>query len=178
MVKLAGATAPDDVAISGVIAFEVHAMFSCLVRVQKYVVARNLILKLGTRHTGLFKRQMVLKGMFTVKAVPSSALFLVGSMDWLTTIVGIACFGAVESNPFIAGITGASLIAFTVIKLLTTVFIGLLFYQGERMLLGTPDKSSRSFQYMRIMLRGACVAATGFLLFAVVNNLIVVASAI
>jgi hypothetical protein len=121
---------------------------------------------------------MVLKGMFTVKAVPSSALVLVGSMDWLTTIVGIAFFGAVESNPFIAGIAGASLPAFTVIKLLTTVFIGLLFYQGERMLLGTQDKSSRSFKYMRIMLRGACVAAIGVLLFAVVNNLIVVATAI
>ena len=116
--------------------------------------------------------------MLRAKAIPSLALVLVGSMDWLTTISGIACFGAVESNPFIAGIAGASLPAFTAIKLSATVFIGLLFYQGERMLLGTQDKSSRSFQCTRILLRGACIAATAFLLFAVVNNLIVVATAI
>jgi hypothetical protein len=116
--------------------------------------------------------------MLRVKAVPSLALVLVGSMDWLTTIIGIACFGAVESNPFITGIAGASLPAFTAIKLSATMFIGLLFYQGERMLLGNQDKTSRSFQCTRIILRGACVAATVFLLIAVVNNLIVVASVI
>ena len=116
--------------------------------------------------------------MFTFKAVPSLALVLVGSMDWLTSIVGISFFGAVESNPFVAGIAGASLAAFTVIKLLATVLIGLLFYQGERMLLGTQEQNSRNFKYTRILLRGACVAATGFLLFAVVNNLIVLATAI
>ena len=116
--------------------------------------------------------------MLRVKAVTSLALVLVGSMDWLTTIIGIACVGAVESNPFIAGIAGASLPAFTAIKLSTTVFIGLLFYQGERMLLGIQDKSSRYFQCTRIMLRGACIGATAFLLFAVANNLFVVATAI
>lgn len=116
--------------------------------------------------------------MLRAKAIPSLALVLVGSMDWLTTIIGIACFGAFESNPFIAGIAGASLPAFTAIKLSTTVFIGLLFYQGERILLRTQDKNSRSFQCTCILLRGACIAAIVFLLFAVVNNLIVVATAI
>jgi len=46
------------------------------------------------------------------------------------------------------------------------------------MLLDLQDRASRSFKCTRVMLRGACVAATGFLLFAVVNNLIVVANAI
>jgi hypothetical protein len=116
--------------------------------------------------------------MLRVKASPSLALVLVGSMDWLTTIIGITCFGAVESNPFIADIAGANLPAFTIIKLSTTVLIGLLFYQGERMLRGIQDKSSRSFQCTRILLRGTCIAAIAFLLFAVVNNLMVVATAI
>jgi hypothetical protein len=101
-----------------------------------------------------------------------------GLMDWLTTTIGIFYFGAVESNPFIAGVAGTSLPAFTVIKLSATLFAGLLFYQGERLLLRTQDKTSRSFQCTRITLRGACIAATVFLLIAVVNNLIVVASAI
>lgn len=139
-------------------------------------MARNLILKLGMYSTGWFKRR-VATGMLSVRAILSLALVLVGSMDWLTTVIGITCFGAAESNPLIAGIA-ASLPAFTAMKLSATVFIGLLFYQGERMLLGTQDKTSRGFQCMRIIFRGAWVAAIGFLLFAVVNNLVVVASAI
>jgi hypothetical protein len=116
--------------------------------------------------------------MLRIRAVPSLTLVLAGSMDWLTTVIGIVYFGAIESNPFIAGIAGASLPAFTVIKLSATMFMGLLFYEGERLLLGTQGKNSRAFQCTRIMLRGACIAATVFLLIAVVNNLIVVVSAL
>jgi predicted secreted protein len=101
-----------------------------------------------------------------------------GLMDWLTTTIGISYFGAVEANPFIAGIAGTSLLAFTVVKLCATLFAALLFYQGERLLLGTQDKTKLSFKCARILLRGTCIAATAFLLFAVVNNLIVVATAI
>lgn len=116
--------------------------------------------------------------MLRAKAGLSLALVIAGSMDLLTTIIGIAFFGAVESNPFIASIAGASLPAFTVIKIATTACLGFLFYKGEHMLLEIQDKASRSFKCSRVLLRGACVAATGFLLFAVVNNLIVVANTI
>ncbi len=115
--------------------------------------------------------------MLRFRAVPSLSLILMGSMDWLTTIVGIVYFGAVEGNPFLANITQTSLLMFTVIKLSTTVMVGLLFYKAEKALLGTPDKSTRSFKCARIVLRAAYVVATVVLLFAVLNNLIVVASA-
>lgn len=111
------------------------------------------------------------------KRVPCLSLILMGSMDWLTTIVGIAYFGAVESNPFLAEITRTSLPAFTAIKLFTTVIIGLLFYNAEKMLLRVEDRSSRAFQFTRVILRGAYLTATLLLLSAVVNNLIVVVSA-
>lgn len=101
-----------------------------------------------------------------------------GSMDWLTTIIGIAYFGAVEGNPFLADITRTSLPAFTIIKLSTTIMVGLLFYKAEKTLLQTPDKSTRSFKCARIILRVAYVAATVLLLFAVLNNLVVVVNAI
>ena len=100
-----------------------------------------------------------------------------GSMDWLTTIIGIVYFGAVEGNPFIADITQTSLPVFTVLKLSTTVMVGLLFYKAEKTLLGTPDKSTWSFKCARIVLRVAYVVATVILLFAILNNLIVVVSA-
>ncbi len=116
--------------------------------------------------------------MLTLRAVPSLALVLAGSLDWLTTIIGIACFGAVESNPFIAGIAGASLLTFTVVKLAATLFTGLLFYQGEKLMLRAQDQRSWSFRCTHITLRIVCIAATVFLLFAVVNNLLVFATAI
>ena len=119
----------------------------------------------------------MLNGMLRVKAGLSLALVIAGTMDLLTTIIGITFFGAVESNPFIASIAGASLPAFTVIKIATTACLGLLFYKGEQVLLEIQNKASRSFKCTCVMLKGACLAATGFLLFAVVNNLIVVANA-
>jgi hypothetical protein len=116
--------------------------------------------------------------MFTLRAVPSLALVLAGSLDWLTTIVGIACFGAVESNPFMSGIAGASLVAFTAVKLAATLFTGLLFYQGEKLLFRAQNQDSWVFRCTHITLRIVCIAATVFLLFAVVNNLLVVATVI
>jgi hypothetical protein len=113
-----------------------------------------------------------------IRAVPSLSLILMGSMDWLTTIIGIVYFGAVEGNLFLAEITRTSLLAFTAIKLSTTVIVGLLFYKAEKTLLRTQDKNSRSFRCTRIILRGTYIAATVFLLIAVLNNLIVVARAI
>jgi hypothetical protein len=101
-----------------------------------------------------------------------------GTMDWLTTILGIFYFGAVESNPFLAEVTRTSLPAFTVIKLSTTLIVGLLFYKAEKTLLGTQDKNTRAFRYTRITLRAAYITATALLLVAVLNNLIVVANAI
>ena len=116
--------------------------------------------------------------MLRIRAVPSLSLILMGSMDWLTTIIGIVYFGAVEGNPVLAEITQTSLLLFTVIKLSTTVMVGLLFYKAEKTLLGSADKSTKSFRCARIILRVAYIAATGLLLSAVVNNLIVVANAL
>jgi hypothetical protein len=101
-----------------------------------------------------------------------------GSMDWLTTVIGILYSGAVEGNPFIADVAKTSLLAFTAIKLSATMFAGLLFFVADRILLRTQDKNSLSFRCTRIILRGVYVAATVFLLIAVLNNLIVFARAI
>jgi hypothetical protein len=137
-----------------------------------------LILKLETPSTEQFEGRRMEAGIFRIRAVPSLALVLMGLMDWLTTTLGISYCGAVESNPFIAGVAGSNLPAFTVIKLSATLFAALLFYQGERLLSGTQDKTKLSFKYARTMLRGACIGATVFLLAAVVNNLVIVVNAL
>jgi hypothetical protein len=100
-----------------------------------------------------------------------------GTMDWLTTIIGIAYFGAVEGNPLMASLTSTSLVTFTAVKLITTALVALLFYKAEKILLANTDKTSRSFTITRIVLRAAFVIAAILLLMAVVNNLIVVAQA-
>jgi Domain of unknown function (DUF5658) len=67
--------------------------------------------------------------MLRVRTVPSFGFILMGSIDWLTTIIGIFYFGVVEANPFIANIASTSLPAFTTVKLATTIVVGLLFYR-------------------------------------------------
>jgi hypothetical protein len=93
-----------------------------------------------------------------------------GSLDWITTIVGIVGFGAVEGNPFLAGLVGTNLLAFTAIKLGTAIFAGLLFYQAERILNSVADKGSKAFRAVRLVLKGAYVGSVLFLVFAVMNN--------
>jgi len=141
-------------------------------------VVRSSILKQVPPIRAQFKRGEEKAHMLRIRVVPSLSLILIGSMDWLTTIIGIAYFGAVEGNPFLANITQTSLLAFTVIKLSTTVMIGLLFYKAEKALLGTPDKSTWSFKCAHTILWVAYFIANVILLFAVLNNLIVVVSAI
>jgi hypothetical protein len=97
-----------------------------------------------------------------------------GYMDWLTTIIGIFYFGAVEVNPLFAELTRTNLVAFTAIKLMTTIFVGLFYYLGERMLVRLKDRKSRSFLCARIILRGGYVVVTAILLSAVLNNIIVI----
>ena len=61
-----------------------------------------------------------------------SALILLGLLDWVTTVVGVFCLGAVEINPLFAGLAHANVLAFSSIKLSVTVLVGLLFYRtGE-----------------------------------------------
>ena len=116
--------------------------------------------------------------MLRIRVVPGLSLFLMGSMDWLTTIIGIVYFGAVEGNPFLTNVVSSSLPAFTALKLSTTIIIAFLFHKADKILLKTHDKTTRSFRYSRLMLRITYVIATAFLLFAVLNNLIVVAQAL
>lgn len=116
--------------------------------------------------------------MLRVKGFPSLLLIIMGSMDCLTTVVGILYFGAVELNPFLAGIVNASLSAFIALKLTTTVFIILIFRQAEKMLMQTTNRTSRAFTWTRSLLRVAYVGVLLFLAIVVANNVIVLVHAI
>jgi len=59
-----------------------------------------------------------------------SALVLVGFLDWLTTVVGVAFFGASESNPLMFGLVSLNMVLFSVVKLVAVVVAGLIFYKA------------------------------------------------
>jgi hypothetical protein len=112
--------------------------------------------------------------MLGTRTVPSLILFLMGYMDWLTTIIGIFYFGAVEVNPFFTDITKTNLTEFTIIKLAITTFVVLLYYLGERMLVRLKDTKGQSFVCARLILRIGYLVITVILLSAIVNNIIVI----
>jgi Na+/H+ antiporter NhaD/arsenite permease-like protein len=112
--------------------------------------------------------------MLRVRGFPSLTLVLMGYMDWFTTIIGIAYFGAVEINPLMAELTQTNLAAFTAVKLTSSIFVGLLYYQGEKMLQRLEEKKSKSFLRARTILRTGFVVATVVLLSAVINNIFVI----
>ena len=116
--------------------------------------------------------------MLKLRVYPGLALVFMGYVDWLTTVIGVAYFGAVETNPLFADMTRTNLVAFTAIKLTTTIFLGLLCYLGVRMLQRREDKNSKSFLFSRIILMGGYGITATILLITILNNLIVVAKII
>lgn len=60
-----------------------------------------------------------------------TTLVLIGTIDWLTTIVGVVFFGATETNPLLAGLTQSNLFIFSTVKLLAVALAGLVFYKAE-----------------------------------------------
>jgi len=115
--------------------------------------------------------------MLRLQPYPSLLLVFVGTMDCLTTVIGIAYFGAVETNPFMAGMATANLPAFAALKLATTVFVSLIFVKAEKILMQTRDKSSRAFVWTKRILVASYIGVVVFLAIVVANNVLVLASA-
>ena len=60
-----------------------------------------------------------------------AAIILMGTLDWLTTLVGIVFFGATETNPLLASLTQSNMFLFSAVKLSAITLTGLLFYRAE-----------------------------------------------
>jgi hypothetical protein len=77
----------------------------------------------------LARRQMV--SMVKKELFFCTTIILIGTLDWLTTIVGIVFFGATENNPLLANFTQTNMLLFSAIKLTAITITGLLFYKAE-----------------------------------------------
>jgi hypothetical protein len=59
-----------------------------------------------------------------------TTLVLIGTLDWLTTIVGVVFFGATETNPLLANFTQINMLLFSTFKLSAITITGMLFYKA------------------------------------------------
>ena len=56
-----------------------------------------------------------------------------GFLDWLTTTIGVLCFGATEVNPLFSGLSGSSMLIFSLVKLSAVAISGFAFYKAGSM---------------------------------------------
>lgn len=116
--------------------------------------------------------------MLRTNGFPSLMLMLMGTMDCLTTVIGIVYFGAIECNPLMSGIINMNLPAFVALKLVTTAVVCLIFIQAEKILMKTQNKNTKGFVAAKKILRAAFIGTIIFLAIVVANNLIVLATAL
>lgn len=110
--------------------------------------------------------------MYTLKSevFPSFFIILLGSIDALTTVIGVLYFGAAELNPFMTGIVGTNIMAFLAIKISATFLIAFTYILAKRTLNKAMDKSTKSFRNSSMIMKGAYAGVVIFLLITVINN--------
>ena len=113
--------------------------------------------------------------MYTLKTevFPSFLIILLGSIDCLTTMIGVMYFGASELNPFMTGIVNSSIFAFLVLKISATFLIGFTYLLAKKTLNKSMDKSTKTFKYSSKLIKGVYAGLLIFLLITVVNNLVI-----
>lgn len=98
-------------------------------------------------------------------------LVLMGSLDCLTTVVGMRYFGAVELNPLMSSVASTSLSAFVVLKLSATVFACIVLIQAEKILMKTTNQTTKTFAWTKRFLKIATASVIAFLIIVVANNI-------
>lgn len=104
--------------------------------------------------------------------LPSVLLMLMGTIDCITTAIGIHYFGAVELSPIMAGIVH-NIPLLMALKLTATFCIGFTCLLAAKTLNNAQDKTTRSFRYGNIGVKVASTGLVAFMFVVVANNLIV-----
>jgi hypothetical protein len=113
--------------------------------------------------------------MYAIKTevFPSFLIILLGSIDCITTFVGVMYFGASELNPLMTGIVSSSIAGFLVLKISATFLIGFTYIYAKRMLNKTIDKSTKGFKISSNVMKVAYGGMMIFLVLTVINNMLV-----
>lgn len=104
---------------------------------------------------------------------PSFFIILLGSIDAITTVIGVLYFGAAELNPFMTGIVTTNIAAFLALKISATFLIGFTYILAKRTLNKTQNKQTRSFRVGNNLMKAAYAGLMIFLATVVINNLTV-----
>jgi len=104
---------------------------------------------------------------------PSFILILMGSIDCLTTVIGVLYFGASEMNPLMANIVSTNIFAFLALKISATFLIGFTYILAKRSLNRILNKESKSFKYSNRLMKVAYTGLMVFLFIVILNNLII-----
>ena len=104
---------------------------------------------------------------------PSFFLILLGTIDAITTVIGVMYFGAIELNPLMTGIVNTNIIAFLTLKFSATFLIGFTYILAKRTLNKTLKRESRAFKISNRFIKIAYAGLMAFLIITVTNNLTV-----
>jgi len=110
------------------------------------------------------------KNMVKKEVLFATSIILIGTLDWLTTIVGITFFGAIETNPLLASLSQTNMLLFSAIKLSAITLTGLAFYKAETKTKITSQISPFAKKFLRSG-HGICLLC---LTIVVLNNVSVI----
>ncbi len=104
-------------------------------------------------------------------------LVLMGSLDCITTVIGLRYFGAVELNPVLSPVANTNLPAFVILKLAATIFACIVLIQAEKILMKTTNQATRTFAWTKRFFKAAIISVIIFLVIVVANNTIILVNA-
>ena len=105
--------------------------------------------------------------------IPSLLIILLGTLDCITTVIGVGYSGAKELNPFMVAIVSSNLQMFLFIKLFATIFVATTYLVSRHILMQMPIKTGKSYSYSLKILQFVYVGLIAFLAIVVINNLII-----
>jgi hypothetical protein len=113
------------------------------------------------------KRQQPMKT--TTKAlIFLAAVFMLGYLDWLTTVYGLLFCGGTELNPLLSGLTKSSMLVFSAVKLVGVALAGFAAYKA------TEETNHANWRFAGKFVSGGVCLTVFALCIVVANNMIVV----
>ena len=105
--------------------------------------------------------------------IPITLLIIMGTVDCITTVIGIQCHGAAELNPLMAGVVSTNIGAFLIVKLVAVMLASSSFVLADKTLRNTQNKCTKTFIYSSKLIGIASAGVLVFLAIVVTNNLLV-----
>lgn len=103
---------------------------------------------------------------------PGYIIFFLGSIDCLTTVIGIIYSKTNELNPFMAAIISTGIGTFVVVKIAATAFIASTYTLANQTLMKAQNKDGKCFKYSYRLIKASYIGIITFLAVVVVNNLL------